>query len=94
MEWVTLGSRLGLHIALGYLFSLLVLGPAPVGRFFYKLTGDGMAEQVDADIVATVGLWVGIGSGVEVGDRVIVRGAERLMPGQPIEVAADQARAD
>ena len=58
-------------------------------NFFYRLTGDGMAEQVPANIVATVGLWVGIGSGVEVGDRVIVRGAERLQPGQPVQVAAE-----
>ena len=57
--------------------------------YFYKLTGDGMAEQVAADVTATVGLWVGVGSGVDVGDRVIVRGAERLAPGQPVEVAAD-----
>lgn len=39
MDWIPLATRLGLHIALGYLFSLLVLGPAPVGRFFYRLTG-------------------------------------------------------
>ncbi len=57
--------------------------------YFYRLTGDGTAEQVAADIVTMVGLWVGIGSGVDVGDRVIVRGAERLAPGQPVEVAAD-----
>ncbi len=56
---------------------------------FYKLTSDGSAEQVAADIVVTVGLWIGIGSGVDVGDRVIIRGAERLAPGQPVEVAAD-----
>ncbi len=57
--------------------------------FIYKLTGDGTAEQVAADIVATVGLWIGVGSGVDVGDQVIVRGAERLAPGQPVEVGAD-----
>lgn len=56
---------------------------------FYKLNGEGSAEQVAADIVATVGLWVGIGSGVDVGDLVIVRGAERLAPGQPVEIAAE-----
>ena len=39
MDWLPLASRLGLHIALGYVFCLLVLGPAPVGKFFYKLTG-------------------------------------------------------
>ena len=49
----------------------------------------GLGVQTLKKIVATVGLWVGVGSGVEVGDRVIIRGAERLAPGQPVEVAAD-----
>ncbi len=39
MSWIPLASRLGLEIALGYLVFLRILGPAPVGRFFYRLTG-------------------------------------------------------
>ena len=39
MSWVPLATRLGLHIAMGYLVCLVVLGPAPMGRFFYRLTG-------------------------------------------------------
>lgn len=39
MDWIPLATRLGLHIALGYVVSLAVLGPAPVGKFFYRLTG-------------------------------------------------------
>ncbi|KAA3609003.1 MAG: hypothetical protein DWQ01_10495 [Planctomycetota bacterium] len=39
MDWIPLATRLGLHIALGYLLSLLFLGPAPVGKFFYQMTG-------------------------------------------------------
>ncbi len=52
----------------------------------YKVSGEGTAEQIDARIVATVGLWVGIADGIEPGDKVIVRGAERLAPGQPVEI--------
>lgn len=52
----------------------------------YKIAADGTAEQIDAQIVATVGLWVGIADGVEPGDKVIVRGGERLGPGQPVEI--------
>ena len=54
--------------------------------FIYKVTDEGMAEQISADIRSTVGLWVAIADGVEAGDQVIVRGAERLAPGQPVEV--------
>lgn len=56
--------------------------------YVYKVSAEGTAEQIVADLQSTVGLWVGITSGVEAGDRVIVRGAERLMPGQPVEIIA------
>ena len=54
--------------------------------FVYKVTEDGAAEQVTAEITSTVGRWVAIANGIEAGDRVIVRGAERLSAGQPVEI--------
>lgn len=57
--------------------------------FIYRVNDEGAAEQIAADIQTTVGLWVGIAGGVEAGDRVIVRGAERLAPGQPVEIITD-----
>ena len=54
--------------------------------FVYKVTEDGAAEQVTARIISTVGMWVAIANGIEAGDRVIVRGAERLSAGQPVEI--------
>ena len=54
--------------------------------FVYKVTSDSKAEQVIAEITSTIGLWVGIANGIDEGDRVIVRGAERLSPGQAVEV--------
>lgn len=57
--------------------------------FIYKLTDDGTAEQIVANIQSTVGLWVGIAEHVEAGDQVIVRGAERLAPGQPVEIISN-----
>ncbi len=54
--------------------------------YVYKVTGDGAAEQVTANITSTVGMWVAITDGIDAGDRVIVRGAERLAPGQPVEI--------
>lgn len=61
--------------------------------YVYKVNEDGVAEQVNAQIQSTVGLWVGIVDGIEAGDRVIIRGAERLAPGQAVDViSADDAR--
>jgi hypothetical protein len=60
-------------------------------NFVFRVGEDGMAEQIDADVGAAVGLWVSVASGIEPGDRVIVRGAERLASGQAVEVATTAA---
>ena len=54
--------------------------------YVYKVNSDGTAEQVAVRISAVVGLWVGVAGGIAAGDRVIVRGAERLSPGQAVEI--------
>ncbi len=54
--------------------------------YVYKVTEDNTAEQVAIDIDAIVGLWVGVAEGIAAGEQVIVRGAERLSPGQAVEI--------
>ncbi len=54
--------------------------------YVYKVNADGAAEQVTVEISTIVGLWVGVAGGVSAGDRIIVRGAERLSPGQAVEI--------
>lgn len=56
-------------------------------RLIYKIGPDNTAEQVTAEVRTIIGLWVGVSAGISEGDRVIVRGAERLQPGQAVEVA-------
>jgi RND family efflux transporter MFP subunit len=58
--------------------------------YVYKVKQDGTAEQVTVQISAIVGLWVGVAGGISEGERVIVRGAERLSPGQAVEMAGGQ----
>lgn len=53
--------------------------------FFYKVSDDNTAQQIEAGVSTVVGLWVGIATGIEEGEQVIVRGAERLMDGQAID---------
>ena len=57
--------------------------------FVYKVMEDGTAKQLNAQIRSTVGLWVALAEGVHAGDAVIVRGAERLMDGQAIDVIGE-----
>lgn len=59
--------------------------------YLFKIGADNKAEQVTADIISTVGLWVALRRGVEAGDRIVIRGAERLQPGQAV-VVQEQAR--
>jgi len=58
--------------------------------YVYRVTNDGTAEQVIVDINALVGLWVGVTDGINSGDRVIVRGAERIAPGQAVEILGSE----
>ncbi len=61
--------------------------------YLFRINDDGVAEQIAADIQTTVGLWVAIADGIDAGDQVVVRGAERLAPGQAVEIVlADSAR--
>lgn len=61
--------------------------------FIYKVNDEDTAEQVRAEVQSMVGLWAGIASGIDAGDQVIVRGAERLSPGQQVEVVSSQVSA-
>ncbi len=56
--------------------------------FIYRISDDGTAEQLVADIRTTVGLWVGVDNDIAAGDQVVVRGGERLAPGQPVAIKA------
>ena len=54
--------------------------------FVYKVGEDMKAEQVKIDVVAAVGNWVSFTGDIIEGDQVIIRGAERLRPGQSLAI--------
>jgi RND family efflux transporter MFP subunit len=55
--------------------------------FFYKVNSQGIAEQIPADLREAVGLWVPVSTGVAAGDQIVIRGAERLQPGQKVIIS-------
>ncbi len=59
--------------------------------FVYVVKDDNTAAQVVARIQSIDGLWVGIAEGVSDGDRVVIRGGERLGPGQAVDVIASES---
>jgi RND family efflux transporter MFP subunit len=58
--------------------------------FYVTIVDDEMtAQQVRVEISASIGLWVSLTGGVNAGDRVIIRGGERLRPGQSVVIMTE-----
>lgn len=53
-------------------------------EFVYRVR-DGEVERLEVTSGTGAGQWIEIRGPIEVGDRVVTRGNERLRPGQPIE---------
>ena len=60
-------------------------------NFIYRVNDESAAEQVATKIEVAAGMWVGVEGNLEAGDRVIVRGAERLAPGQAVVIVTAAA---
>jgi len=76
--------------------ALLVPRDALVIRSFgisvFRVNGEGMAEQVPVLPGYAEGEWVEVRGELNAGERVVVRGNERLRPGQPVrEQGAENA---
>lgn len=56
------------------------------GTTIYVVNGDGTARRVQVNPGSGQGPYVEVNGEVKAGDRVIIRGNERLQPGQPVEV--------
>jgi len=50
----------------------------------FKIGADMKAEQVNANLRGTVGLWVAVNDSIKAGDKIVIRGGERLTPGQDV----------
>jgi hypothetical protein len=56
------------------------------GVFVWRVASGDKAERIPVTTGAEQAELVEVIGGIEAGDRVIVRGAERLTPGQPLAV--------
>ncbi|NNF51218.1 MAG: efflux RND transporter periplasmic adaptor subunit [Gammaproteobacteria bacterium] len=52
----------------------------------YRVTSDNMAERIEVATGVSSGGWVAVSGDLREGDRIIIRGAERLRPGQPVSI--------
>ncbi len=60
-------------------------------RFVYIVTDDGKAERRNVEIGGQRGDWRIVKSGLVAGDRVIVKGLQRVRPGQHVEAETESA---
>lgn len=58
------------------------------GSYVVRISADGDSERVPVSVGASDGGFTAVGGALEPGDRVVVRGAERLAAGQKVQVAA------
>lgn len=54
------------------------------GNMVYVLNGEDKIRQVDVAVGTGAGAWVAVVGDVAAGDRVVIRGNERLVDGQPV----------
>ena len=52
----------------------------------YRVTSENTAERIDVETGVSSDGWVAVTGELGEGDKVIIRGAERLRPGQPVSI--------
>lgn len=65
----------------------------PGGTYVVRVSGDGDSERVDVKVGASDGFFTAVQGDLSEGDRIVVRGAERLGDGQKVRVASSPAGA-
>lgn len=55
------------------------------GTTVYRIDAEGLAQRVSVDTGIAVGEFIEV-NGIEAGDRVVIRGGERLRPGQSVTI--------
>ncbi len=60
-------------------------------KYVFRIAPDSTAQQVTVELGAGRGEWIVVQGALSPGDRVAVRGAERLSDGQAVEVVRDLA---
>ena len=54
-------------------------------KFVFLVNGNNTTTEVPVQIGTGVGAWVEVQGGVQAGQKVVTRGNERLMNGQPVQ---------
>jgi RND family efflux transporter MFP subunit len=66
----------------------------PGERYVVRVSAENTAERIPVELGATVDQWVAVSGDLRPGDRLVVRGAERVRPGQPLDIQSGEALAE
>jgi multidrug efflux pump subunit AcrA (membrane-fusion protein) len=58
--------------------------------YVFRVADDGTAERVQVQVGSGQGAVVAVTGALQAGDRVVVRGGERLQPGQAVTVSTEK----
>lgn len=56
-------------------------------RRVFRVNGEGTVESISVRTGASKGLWIAVEGALEEGDTVVIRGNERLQPGQAVDAS-------
>jgi RND family efflux transporter MFP subunit len=59
------------------------------GSSIFKINRDDIAEKVSVEIGIAAGEYVEVRGDIKDGDRVVIRGGERLRPGQKVQILSE-----
>ena len=62
------------------------------GNTVFKIDGDNTAQQVPVELGVASGEMIAVTGNIAVGDKVVIRGAERLRPGQKVSIKDNNAQ--
>ncbi|MEZ5461827.1 efflux RND transporter periplasmic adaptor subunit [Dokdonella sp.] len=65
----------------------------PNGTYVVRVSDDGSSERIEVTIGASDGFFTAVDGDLSAGDRIVVRGAERLGDGQKVRVASSSGGA-
>ncbi|MCP3675374.1 MAG: efflux RND transporter periplasmic adaptor subunit [Gammaproteobacteria bacterium] len=54
--------------------------------YIYRINQSMKTEKINAEIDTIAGTWVAIKSNLDIGDKIVIRGGERLMPDQDVQI--------
>ena len=87
---IAVGMLARVHLSVGEMRQAVIVPKDAVveqGRekVVFRIQDDETVERVSVEVGSATGVWIGVRGAIQVGDRVVTRGNERVFPGQAVQ---------